>query len=154
MALTGTISRFQMRKSNYDKFPFVNVPEGANACVIGWNEIAARLRETGTRRNARKTVLVVECYPGVDETAVLNQLTSRLAPALGIHAVDSMLSPEKVDALVAPFLGGNDPVFGFLSGLTLPQFFNEKRLDYFRMQVEEITDGLVIIVGCGASLIA
>ena len=39
-----------------------------------------------------------------------------------------MLPPEKIDALVAPFLGGDDPVFGFLSGLTLPQFFDEERL--------------------------
>jgi mannose-6-phosphate isomerase class I len=142
-----------MRKSNYDKFPFVIVPDGTRACITGWNEIAARLRDAVTRRNAKKTVLVVECYTGVDEATVLSGLKSRLAPAFVVHAADAMLSPEKVDALVAPFLGGNDPVFGFLSGLTLPQFFDAERLDYLRSQVEKISSGLVIIVGCGASLI-
>ena len=142
-----------MRKSNYDKFPFVSVPDGANACVTGWDEIAAQLQPAIARKNLKKTVLVVECYPGVDEATVLAELKTRLAPALSVHAAEAMLSPEKVDALVAPFLGGADPVFGFLSGLTLPQFFEPERLRYFQTQVEKAGEGLVIIAGCGASLI-
>ena len=143
-----------MRQPNYDKIPFVPVPGAANACVTGWDAIAARLQPVIASGNLNKTVLVIECYPGVDEAAVLAELKSRLTPALVVYAADSMLSPEKVDALVEPFLGGNDPVFGFLSGLTLPQFFDPERLWYFRTQVEKVTKGLVMIVGCGASLIA
>ena len=33
-----------MRKPNYDKFPCVAVPGGENACVLGWDAIATRLR--------------------------------------------------------------------------------------------------------------
>ncbi len=45
-------------------------------------------------------------------------------------------------------------MFGFLCGLTLPQFFEEQKLGRLRAQVASIAEGLVLIVGCGASLVA
>ena len=143
-----------VRTSNYDNSPIVPVPGGATCCVQGWTEIVARLRQSIAQRAAKKTVLIVECYIGVDEASVLHELGSRLAPALVVRAADAMLPPEKIDALVAPFLGENDPVFGFLCGLALPQFFDHDRLWDSRAQIEKVSEGVVIIVGCGASLIA
>jgi mannose-6-phosphate isomerase class I len=143
-----------MRRSNYDKFPFVSVPGARNACVTGWTDISARLQQAIAGRGSRKSVLVVECYTGVDEAAVLKELQSRLAPDQVIRAADAMWPAEKVDALVAPFLGGNDPVFGFFSGLTLPQFFDPEQLRHCRTQLAQVHEGLVLIVGCGASLIS
>lgn len=64
-----------------------------------------------------------------------------------------MLPPEQIDALAAPFLGGDDPVFGFLCGLTLPQFFGEEALRHWRQTVSRVEAGLVLIVGCGAVLV-
>jgi mannose-6-phosphate isomerase class I len=141
-------------KTSYDKFPLVPVPGAAHACVAGWDAIAERLRQAVASRGARKTVLVVECYTGVNEQAVLQELRQRLRPALALAAKDAMLPPDKIDALVAPFLGGSDPVFGFLSDLTLPRFFDEQLVKLQRAQIEKATDGLVLLVGCGASLIA
>ena len=143
-----------MRKPNYDKFPFVSVPDGADACVTGWDEIGKRLQQAVAKRAAHKTVVVVECYTGVDEAAVLRELQTRLRPALAVRAADAMLAPERIDALVAPFLGGNDPVFGFLCGLQLPQFFDDEKLARLRAQVAGTAAGVVLLVGCGASLIA
>ncbi len=143
-----------MRKSNYEKFPFVAVPDGANACVAGWPGIAARLNRAIADRAAKKTILVVECYPGVDVAVVLDELRQRLTPAFVVRANEALLPPEKADALVAPFLGDDDPVFGFLSDLTLPQFFDADRLRQFQAQVENAGDGLILVVGCGASLIS
>ena len=143
-----------MRTSAYDKSPFVAVPDGADACVTGWDAIGERLRQAIAQRTARKTVVAVECYPGVQEAEVLRELQARLQPALTLHANEAMLLPESIDALVAPFLGGDDPVFGFLCGLTLPQFFDAERLQYGRIEVEQVSAGLVLIVGCGASLIS
>lgn len=143
-----------MNTGNYDKFPVVDVPGSADACVVGWDRIAERLRSAIGRRDSRKTILAVECYCGVAEGVIIAELKSRLSPVLVVHAAEAMLTPGKVDALVAPFLGGNDPVFGFLSGLALPQFFDAERLDHFRMQVGRLPNGLILVVGCGASLIA
>lgn len=142
-----------MRKSNYDKFPFVPVPGAEAGCVEGWAAIASRLGQSISRRAAKKTVVVVECYTGVDETGVLREMQSRLAPALVLRATDALLAPERIDELVAPFLGGDDPVFGFLSGLTLPQFFDEEKLNRLRAHVTAVQQGVVLVIGCGASLI-
>jgi mannose-6-phosphate isomerase class I len=143
-----------MRKPNYDKFPFVEVSGNPDNCVAGWEAICARLRQEISRTNRAKTVITVECYPGVDETAVLSGLALHLRPELVIKAREAMKSPDEVEALVAPFLGGNDPVFGFLSGLTLPQFFNEQRLDSMKRQSAQAANGIILVVGCGASQIA
>ncbi len=143
-----------MRKSNYDKFPTVAVPQGADACVAGWENCAVRLRQAIAQRNARKTVLVVECYPGADENYLLRQLQQHLSPVAAFWAADALLSPEKIEALVAPFLGGDDPVFGFLCDLALPQFFDPARIEHLRAQVAAVREGLALIVGCGARLIA
>jgi mannose-6-phosphate isomerase class I len=141
-------------KSNYDKFPVIAVPNGAKACVAGLENCAARLRESISSKKARKTILVVECYPGVDSTSVLRQFQRSLAPALTLNAPEAMLPPERIDALVAPYLGGDDPVFGFLSDLTLPRFFDPGRLEHMRGQISGVKEGVVLIVGCGASLIS
>ena len=143
-----------MRKANYDKFPYVAVPGGENACVQGWDAIATRLQQAVAQRNQTKLVLVVECYTGVDETQVLAELKSRLKPTLVVDARESLLPPAQIDALVAPFLGGNDPVFGFLSGLKLPEFFDAKKVTALREKVTAAGNGLVLIVGCGARLVA
>jgi hypothetical protein len=139
--------------SAYDKFPFVAVPDANRACVVGWDAIAACLKQAIAARASARTVLVVEAYPGVDEAQLSRELKARLRPALTLHPRDAMLPPERIDALVAPFLGGDDPVFGFLSGLKLPDFFDPAKTASLRSKVEQTTLGLALIVGCGATLV-
>jgi len=143
-----------MRTPNYDKFPFVPVHDGATSCVQGWTNIAPRLQQAVSLRGARRTVLAVECYTGIDETVLVHELQTRLSPTLTLRAADAMLAPDKIDSLVEPFLGGNDPVFGFLCDLTLPQFFDNEKLGQLRGQAVGVSEGVVLVVGCGASLIA
>jgi mannose-6-phosphate isomerase class I len=143
-----------MRTPNYDRFPSVPVPGEDRVCVAGWDAIAERLRLAITSCARPKVVLTVECYTGVNEAQVLAQLKSRLAPVLAVEASQAMLTPATVNALVSPFLGGDDPVFGFLSGLDLLQFFDREHLWYWRTAVEHAKEGLVLVCGCGARLIA
>src|SRR5262245_61192180 len=140
-------------RPHYDKFPTIAVPASGGSCVEGWEDCACRLRQAIEKRGSRRTILVVECYPSVHEQDLIGNLQRHLSPVLTLNAATAMLLPAEVDALVAPFLGGDDPVFGFLSGLTLPQFFDRARLAHLRHQLAGIQDGLVFIVGCGARLV-
>lgn len=142
-----------MKRSNYDLRPTVEVPTGPGAAVVGWAAIAERLHRAIGSRADRKVILVVECYPGVDEDAVRRELTERLQPALSVRADDALQSVAQIGQLVAPFLGGDDPVFGFLADLALPQFFDPDKLRALRHAVEQVVEGLVLIVGCGARLV-
>jgi mannose-6-phosphate isomerase class I len=140
-------------ESGYDKFPVVEIPDTVDACVVGWDAIATRLRRTIGQRDTRRTVLAVECYLGVHEHVVAAELEARLSPSLVLRAAEALLSPSHVDRLVEPYLGGDDPVFGRLSPLTLPEFFDAQRVDRLRQEVETVSQGLVLVVGCGASLL-
>jgi mannose-6-phosphate isomerase class I len=143
-----------VNKSNYDKFPVVDVPGAEGAWVQGWDAIAERLRFAVASRTRKKTILTVECYTGVDEVRILTALQTRLSPALALVAKEAMLPTEEIDTLVAPFLGGNDPVFGFLSGLTLPQFFDPGKVERLRKQILDTHEGLILVIGCGARHVA
>ena len=138
--------------ASYDKHPFVSVPESAGTCVRGWDAIAARLAAAVAARGGARTVVVVECYPGVREADILQALESRVNFALILHTKEALLPPPRIDELVGPFLGGDDPVFGFLSGLELPQFFEAERMRELRARIEAVRDGVVLVVGCGARL--
>ncbi len=142
-----------MRRSNYDKEPFIEVPGGSGACVAGWGAIGARLRDAIAGRGKPKTVLTVECYPGVDEGAVCDALRQELKPALVIRAQDALKAAEEIERLCAPYLGGADPVFGYLCPLDLPAFFRAAYVTRLRARAAAVGRGLVLVVGVGARLI-
>ncbi len=142
-----------MPPSHYDKFPLLAVPNSAGSCVAGWDVIGLRLRHAMAARAARRTVLIVECYPGVHEDQIEHHLAQTLQPTLTLRAAECLHPPSRIDALVTPFLGGDDPVFGFLGGLTLPEFFDPERLASARDRLQQVDAGLVLIVGCGARLL-
>ncbi len=127
------------------------MPNSAGTCVAGWDAIAERLRQAISQRNAPKTVLAIECYPGVDEDQVAAELKRRLNPTLTVLSNQALLSPEKILALERPFLGGNDPVFGFMNGLKLPEFFGEKESAHWRGQIAHAPSGIVLVIGVGAT---
>ncbi|MEI6654308.1 MAG: class I mannose-6-phosphate isomerase [Verrucomicrobiota bacterium] len=142
-----------MRKSNYDKHPGITVPNADGACVTGWTAISQRLRDAVTARGQRTTVVAIECYPGVDEAAVADALAGELAASLILRTSDALRPEAAINDLCAPFLGGEDPVFGFLCDLELPAFFAVEKLCQLKQAARRVTNGIVLIVGVGATLI-
>ncbi|WP_438479277.1 class I mannose-6-phosphate isomerase [Oleiharenicola lentus] len=142
-----------MKFPPYDLFPCVTVSEAASACVTGWSAIAGRLSARVAERAERKTVVVVECYHGIDEAQVLAELTARLQPALALAAREALRPVAEVEALVAPFVG-DDPVFGQMNALTLADFFCPTRMAASRQAIAQVSTGMILVVGCGATLIA
>jgi mannose-6-phosphate isomerase class I len=122
--------------------------------VAGWGACISRLKQALAKPRLKKTVLVVDCYPGVDEAALTAVLKNNLSPKLTLPAAAALKPAKQIETLVEPFLGGKDPVFGFLCGLTVPDFFDEKRLAEMRNQLRRVQSGLVLVIGCGARLVA
>src|SRR3982074_1278298 len=109
------------RASNYDKSPYVSITERTSDCQVGWREIGQRL--TGALPGAH-ALLCVECYPGVFLEEVEAALVQQLNPLLIIRSADSFKNPQEIEALVKPYLGGDDPVFGRMNGLTVQDFLD------------------------------
>jgi mannose-6-phosphate isomerase class I len=148
------LKRLGLRAANYDKFPSVKVPAArASDCWSGWDAIVSEIRSAISKHPGKCTV-AVECYPGVDDDAIRSVLTSALDPAKVFDSKQAFKSADEVDAMVAPFLGGDDPVFGYLNQtLTLADFLDETKAGTVTLEIES-TNRLVLVTGPGASLLA
>lgn len=133
---------------SYRRFPGIPVPCSPGDAVLGTEEIIKLL---SARVGSGKTVLVAECYPGVDQQALAG-LLSQLHPAGMIHSDDLAVSAEELDRLIERELT-EDPVFGIMTTYRMEDFFPPERLDAARAEIDRITRGLVVVYGVGASLV-
>jgi len=142
------LERLGFQHPNYDKTPSVGVPpEHASSCWTGWDTIAEVLRKKGT-------IIAVECYPGVHDDAVCAELAGRFPAAKTFDSKEAFKSPEEVETLVAPFLGGDDPVFGHLNTtLGLADFLDPEKTRTLSGRIAG-ESGPVLVIGPGASLVA
>lgn len=127
----------------YDIYPVHDL--GAGSVSSDYRELARRIAGCGT--------VIVDGYVGVRFEDFVSRLNGELA-ALGVKtlwwSVDSALkSPEEVDKLIEPYLGGDDPIFGFRAKLSLPDFFDAGKLAAIR---PDDSAQLNIIYGTGAAL--
>ena len=125
----------------YDIYP--SFPLGAGRIRSGFDGLAARL--AGLDR------VVLDGYAGVlwdDFRARLDEALLRLGKQVHWVAVEAALKPnDAIEALVAPFLGGTDPLFGTRFSGSLVDFFDLSALEGLRP-----APGLTILYGCGAAL--
>ncbi|GAB3818203.1 class I mannose-6-phosphate isomerase [Tessaracoccus terricola] len=138
-----------MRRSepNYDVDPRLRQPPGTRAAVGAevWDELASAVA------HLERPVVVVDCYPGVDEVA----LCAALAPRFGevINVPDAAARPvAEIDRLLADDLG-EDRVFGHVTRHELGDLYRPERLTELRARVAGRT-GPMVLVGWGASLAA
>lgn len=127
----------------YDIYPVHDL--GAGTVSSDYRELAGRIAGCGT--------VIVDGYVGVRFDDFVSRLNEALA-ALGVKtlwwSVDSALkSPEEVDKLIEPYLGGDDPIFGFRAKLSLSDFFDAGKLAAIR---PDDSAQLNIIYGTGAAL--
>jgi len=124
--------------TTYDKFPTVAIQGFDDSAWQGWEAIT-RVLESQTQQRSR-TVLVIDCYPGVRMTELEENVLPRLRDECAIH---EMLARNLTD----------DRVFGVLSCHQLGEFFDPARLEALQVQVNQCSGGLIVIYGPGATLV-
>ncbi|WP_297206116.1 class I mannose-6-phosphate isomerase [uncultured Pluralibacter sp.] len=139
-----------MTTTSYDKFPVISVKGYNHQAFCGWDATFSALTSKVT--GAAKTVLTIDCYPGVRLAELEQYLLSQFKPALLINAESARRNEEAIHTMLARNLT-DDRVFGVLSCHQLHEFFNAEKLDALRQQVTDIPEGLVIIYGSGAALV-
>lgn len=139
-----------MKQAAYNKFPEVQVAEYAGHAWQGWEAIAQAVKSTLSQ--SRKTVLVIDCYPGVRLDELRQQLIDELCPARVINVEEARHSEQHLHDLLAGNLT-DDRVFGVLSCHQLIEFFDAEKLAQMQHEIEEMDAGLAVVYGSGAALV-
>lgn len=126
----------------YDLYP--GFPIGSGKIHLGYDALADYMAE------ARQ--VVIDGYPGVlweNFRACLDRELSRRRLRVAWHSIaEALLSPDQINAFVAPFLGGDDPLFGRRFTGTLQDFFDAPHARSFH--ADPVAD-INILYGCGAT---
>ncbi|QHM75574.1 Mannose-6-phosphate isomerase ManA [Mixta theicola] len=136
-------------QATYNKFPEVAVQGYDDQAWQGWqsiNEILNARLFTSSR-----TVLVVDCYPGVRLQELEQQLLPALNSVLTINVETARLDEQALQQMLAANLT-DDRVFGVLSCHRLSAFFDAEKLNLLRQQIDAVKHGVVVVYGPGAAL--
>lgn len=136
--------------TTYDKFPTVTVQGYDDSAWQNWETIACTLHARIQQQT--RTVLVIDCYPGVRLAELEDHLLPRLRPTLAINVEQARQDERAVHDMLARNLT-DDRVFGVLSCHQLGEFFDPARLDALQTQVSHCSEGLIVIYGPGAALV-
>ena len=132
-----------MRKVNYDRFPSTKI---TGTILQGWDAVHTLLVECFKV----KKVVAVDFYAGVREEEVAGEL-ELLSPTLFINTRNLMKPQDEIKAMTERFMT-DDVLFGYVTNLTLNDYFDAEKLEQARKQVADAT-GRVIIVGSGAATV-
>ncbi|MBS0351167.1 MAG: class I mannose-6-phosphate isomerase [Proteobacteria bacterium] len=141
----------KLENTQYDLFPTVEVNGFADQCWRGWPAVCAEIRRLIVEKQSSSLVVAVETYTGLYDDELLAELPSGLQPQTLLRTQQALKSPSEIESLIAPYLGGDDPLFGFYSPLTLNSFFDVTKQGHLREQILNAT-GVVIVYGVGALL--
>ena len=133
-----------MRKVNYDRFPSTKI---TGTILQGWDAVHTLLVECFKV----KKVVAVDFYAGVREEEVAGEL-ELLSPTLFINTRNLMKPQDEIKAMTERFMT-DDVLFGYVTNLTLNDYFDAEKLEQARKQVADAT-GRVITVGSGAAMVA
>ncbi len=138
-------------KSNFNKFPSIQMPD-TDACLLGWEAIGRHLTEHLKSRSQARQVLVVECYHGADESQIADHLQHGLQATRVFQAQSAYYPPSYIEAMVADDVT-EDRIFGRMSKRELNELLDPEALRELRDQIDFVSEGIILVVGIGASLI-
>jgi mannose-6-phosphate isomerase class I len=136
--------------SLYDKEPTIMIDGWDREVWTGYASIAGRLAEHAEDRT--RTVAVVECYPGVRIEEIVAGFRA-LHPVRVIRAEDAALGAELLQAKLERYLT-DDRVFGYMAPFHIDELYDRQKLEFLAEQVDEVQEGVILVIGFGASLVA
>ncbi len=139
-----------LKNSNYDKFPEVSV-QGLTGST-GWDEIIKEWKSRIDRPGSHKQIVTLECYHGVIVAPVIDQLKKAFPQASFYASEEALLPAAKLEPLVYPYVT-DDPVFGYMTPLTLADLFDAAALQQIADAVTNDSNNIVFMYGTGASLV-
>lgn len=147
---------WENRQSNYDKYPKIKIKEIdelSSEAYEGYADIVSKIKATVENLHKEKVVIVLDYYHGVRVEELQINLIEKLNPVKTFYAEEVKL-PEKILFKKLARNITDDRVFGVLSVHKINEFYDELKIEALKKQIDEIKQGLIIVYGIGASLIA
>tara|TARA_R110001632_G_scaffold102991_1_gene211540 strand:+ start:537 stop:2303 length:1767 start_codon:yes stop_codon:yes gene_type:complete len=112
---------------------------------LGYEVLASKL--------ANEDTIILDGYIGVDWEEIISSMVSAfqsLGRSVLTYDISKCLKPaQDIENMVQPYLGGDDPIFGYKTNLRLPDYFDLNKVSTIKKEVE--TD-ICIVYGTGSSL--
>ncbi|WP_172251311.1 class I mannose-6-phosphate isomerase [Saccharibacillus deserti] len=139
----------------YDQEPFISIHGQDDAAWAGYPAIGRELVSAVERLGKPKTVIVLECYPGVRQEEIVEGCKQAFASfSLEVRqAEEAALPPSEVDRKIGRYMT-EDRVFGYLSSFRIEEFYDAGKLHELRGSIEDSSAEIVLVIGFGASLAA
>lgn len=137
------VEKHETAAGRYDIYPAFKLENGSIS--EGYGSLAKRIS------NAKN--VIIDGYIGIFFDEFKRELDKELY-SLGIKPIwfdvqAARKSEEEIEAMVEPFLGGDDPIFGTRATITLSDFFDPAKLAMIKPDKDAQMN---ILVGCGAAL--
>lgn len=132
-------------KGKYDIYPTFDL--GSSKIMVGADRLTKLLIEQGCRS------IIVDGYVGVFWDELANQIAAQckaLGKTVTIYRTEDYFVPKsQIDKMAAPYLNGDDPVFGKITDLRLEDWFAD---EFFELKNSPLETDILIVIGCGAAL--
>ena len=119
---------------------------------LGGGKIFSDYLSLAKKMSGYRTV-IIDGYVGVRFDIIVEELSKAFASAgvqpLWWNVSAAMKEERQIDEMIKPYLGGDDPIFGFRAPLHIEDYFDSEKLSSL---IPDDTAPLNIIYGTGASL--
>lgn len=133
---------------NYDKWPEKRVSVSTGDAVCGYPAICQAIAQAAQGRS--RTVVAVDCYPGVDLEEIAEGL--RGLEATVFFSEKAFISDEEYQRRTTEALT-DDLVFGVMTCKRLEDFIDPAALEHLREELCAVKAGIILVLGVGAALV-
>ena len=146
--------KIEKKYNNYDLHPVKSIPGFDNQAWEGFEKIKEELSVKIQKElnKKQKVVLCLDFYPGVNKEEMF-ELVRSLNPACTYDMEDYAKDEQVLKEEFYDFIT-DDRVFGIICHKKLNDFFVSEKLVAAKKELEEKEEGLIIVYGVGASLLA
>ncbi len=138
------------REPNFNQRPFIDAPDVS--CFNGFDNIAEEINKQIYSIGKQKKVIVLDCYHGVDQKSILDNLIGNIQADAIFHVDDALLSKEELFSKFEKFIVPEDRTYGVFATGTVDEYFSKEKLVQMKADIAK-ADGTIILYGVGASLL-
>lgn len=135
---------------NYVQKPYKKIELKDNCAWAGYENIIRELKRKLEGR--KKTVLVIECYPGVYQEEIKSSF-EKLNPCFIVNSDICAMEAPELEELIKEDMT-QDRVFGKMTTHSLIDYFKKDLIQEWREKIQDQEEGIILVYGVGASFLA